>query len=102
MGVTGSSWSACCCPPELWSGKVCRHRASVPDRSLDTRGGVGLVDCHSWACRKAPGGSEELTPLGRLEAKNLVDPTLSLGLKHGNVSLRKKIEFKKDSFEYKR
>ena len=74
----------------LWWGKVCRHRTPVLGRSLDTRGAVGLVDWHSWACTmKAPDGWEELTPLGRQEAKTLVDPTLSLALKHGKLVLPK-------------
>ena len=58
----------------------------VLGRSWDTRGAVGTVDWHNWACRKALGGLEELTLLGRLEAKTLVDPTLSLALKYGKVS----------------
>lgn len=58
----------------------------VLGRSWDTRGAVGMVDWHNWACRKALGGLEELTLLGRLEAKTLVDPTLSLALKYGKVS----------------
>ena len=58
----------------------------VLGRSWDTRGAVETVDWHSWVCRKALGGLEELTLLGRLEAKTLVDPTLSLALKYGKVS----------------
>ena len=58
----------------------------VLGRSWDTRGAVGTVDWHSWVYRKAPGGLEELTLLGPLEAKTLVDPTLSLALKYGKVS----------------
>ena len=66
---------------------VCRHRAPVPGHSWDTRGEVGMVDLGSWACTKAPGGSEELTHPAQPEARTLVDPTLLRALKYEKVSL---------------
>ena len=70
----------------LWWGNLCRHRAPVLGHSWDTRGAVGMADWGSWACTKAPGGSEDLTLLAPPEARTLVDPTLLRALKNDKVS----------------
>ena len=84
------SQSAYCLHPWPGLGRACRDRASVLGHSLDTRGEAEQANCHSWVCRRGLGGDllAELRLPDPPEARTLVDPTLSLALKYGTISLK--------------